>query len=828
LPDNPNNLSDKPRLFLRGKIIIIFLAGVLAIFSTWFLSRVAFDDMLSRVEELSEPNEKLKAVNQVFYQITHSGQLEKVLSSKSGSISKQVEELSSLHTSLNLLKELCSHNAYQVGLIDSVITLLHSREQLLLDYVNAKRVLLNYKPLSEDIEALEALLYHQAEKTDSIVFSSEAKKTTKTIKKDSIISEKQGSGFWDGLFRKNKVKPVTEEIVEEEFNSKVDTLIIASSDSVLYEAKNIVKNISEKQQQKRQHFARKEVELLEFDRIFLSRIITILHEIEMEIIELTSNKTSVAQEVVNKSAGKMNLILLSFFGLTAFLIILILNDISKANRYRYQLERAKEEAENHSRAKQRFLSNMSHEIRTPLQSILGYTEQLNIHKKYTPEYIDAIQKSSEHLLQLVNEILDYSRLISGKFTFISKPFDLNKVLDEVCLLMKPQVNQKNLNLVKEVNLPEGLFVLGDEFRLRQILINLLGNAVKFTEKGEVKLVAKNEGKNFSFSIIDTGIGIPEDKLNLIFDDFSQVYNPEEKNFGGTGLGLSIVKALVEGQNGKMEAKSKVNSGTEIKVQLQFETAEIEAENMNKQNSEDFRFDGKIWVVDDDKLILDLCSAILTKHNIKHTCFSKAEDVINEPADSEVTLLLSDIRLPGMDGFGLCKLLKERNSSLKIAAITAQALPEERDAILAEGFDFLLMKPFKEEALLELISNGSTNISTEPAAVETTGFSLDYLQSFTMGCKELESEIINNYIEECKTDSETLREAISAGDNATVVLLLHRLSGRTSQIGHSMLGTELRNLEKQAEKNGISTSLLSSIDIVLTRIAGFSEELKQFC
>jgi signal transduction histidine kinase len=193
--------------------------------------------------------------------------------------------------------------------------------------------------------------------------------------------------------------------------------------------------------------------------------------------------------VVNDGITQITTIIIIFFLLTVILLYLILADITRSNRYRRALEQAKDEAEYHGKAKQRFLSNMSHEIRTPLQSILGYAELITQQEVPKKKDIDAIYQSSIHLLQIVNEVLDYNRIISGEFSFNNQVFNIRKALDEVVSVMRPLAEQKSLQLNADLDLANLEFVLGDAFRLKQILFNLLGNAIKFTLKGEIKLSA---------------------------------------------------------------------------------------------------------------------------------------------------------------------------------------------------------------------------------------------------------------------------------------------------------------------------------------------------
>ncbi len=218
---------------------------------------------------------------------------------------------------------------------------------------------------------------------------------------------------------------------------------------------------------------------------------------------------------------------------------------------------------------------MSHEIRTPLQSIIGYAEIIRLEKQPNPKDVQAIYHSSEHLLQIVNEVLDYNRIVSGKFTYANKPFNMAALLEEVVSVMRPQAELKSLKMVTDFDLTGLLYVDGDPFRLKQILYNLLGNALKFTPSGEVSLSVfykrKNSDLHFTCMVRDTGIGISEEATKRVFNEFEQVDSQgnEGASAVGAGLGLAIIKSLVEQQGGRIYLKSKPNEGSVFTTYLTF-------------------------------------------------------------------------------------------------------------------------------------------------------------------------------------------------------------------------------------------------------------------
>jgi signal transduction histidine kinase/FixJ family two-component response regulator len=553
--------------------------------------------------------------------------------------------------------------------------------------------------------------------------------------------------------------------------------------------------------------------------MLLSRILDVLNEVEIEVIQQTAIKNTKAKEVANASVERISLILLAFFIVTAFFIFFILTDLSKSNKYKLQLMKSKEEAESHSLARQRFLSNMSHEIRTPLQSILGYAEQVKEQEKPDKNDIEAIYSSSEHLLQIVNEVLDYSRISSGKFHFENKSFSLIHLLEETIEALQPQANKKALLLELKHDLPQDTFLEGDPFRLKQILINLLGNSLKFTNNGKVSLDVhcKQEGSKYflQFKIQDTGIGIAKEKIKTIFNQFEQADASISEAYGGTGLGLSIVKALIEQQQGKISVISEPGKGSLFTVELGFkkspQTALPEQSRIPKGS---LNYKETVWLVDDDALILKLCSDILRKKEITHRCFNSAEALLKEEWDDSVKIVLTDIRMKEMSGIKLCHELRKRlGSDLQIIALTAQALPEEREEILKQGFNKVLKKPFRENELLGLFTidlQESVPVSIAHSEIEK---SLETIEKLTFGDKELMQTIIKQFVEDSKNDVTELLAVTSKNETEKASLLLHRIAGRTSQIGNISLGLKFRKAEITLQKEGLSSELIKEIELL---------------
>jgi len=372
-------------------------------------------------------------------------------------------------------------------------------------------------------------------------------------------------------------------------------------------------------------------------------------------------------------------------------------------------EVAKSIAENALQSKQQFLSNMSHEIRTPMNAILGFTKVLlktdlvPIQKKY----LDAIKISGDGLLVLINDILDLAKTDAGKMTFEEKPFKIDFSISTMHQVFDLKIKEKNLTFVKEYDSLIPLVLLGDSVRLHQILLNLLSNAIKFTAKGKITVAVRllhesKEKATVEFSITDTGTGIPEDKLESIFENFQQAATSSA--FGGTGLGLAICKQLVEKQGGSILVKSKLNEGSTFSFTLTFKktTAESQKESGEievRKQSKDIR----ILVVEDIKLNQLLMRAILDDFQFNYDIADNGKMAIKKLETETYDIILMDLQMPIMNGFEATEYIRSTMKlTIPIIALTADVTTVDVEKCKALGMNDYVSKPLDERLLYNKI------------------------------------------------------------------------------------------------------------------------------
>lgn len=386
-----------------------------------------------------------------------------------------------------------------------------------------------------------------------------------------------------------------------------------------------------------------------------------------------------------------------------------LNQVSKTL---IELTKAKKELEESMKVKGQFMANMSHEIRTPMNAIIGFTNlllktPLTIEQK---QFVDAVQTSGKNLLVIINDILDFSKIESGKLAFEQISFRLSQAISTATELMLPKSSEKNIRISTKID--QNIFdhLIGDPTRLNQILLNIIGNAIKFTNQGEVKITVDllsevNDTLELKFSVIDTGIGIPEDKINSLFKAFSQVSSETTRKYGGTGLGLAIAKQLVELQGGTISVQSKVGVGSTFSFTLKFKKSEeLASENKNSiEAPEDSELEGlNVLLVEDNLLNQILAKKVLTDRKLNVDVAENGIIAIDKLEKNNFDLILMDIQMPEMDGYEATKHIRENFSSSKreipIIAVTAHALTGEAEKCINAGMNDYLSKPFDSDVL----------------------------------------------------------------------------------------------------------------------------------
>ncbi|MGY4831241.1 ATP-binding protein [Sphaerotilaceae bacterium SBD11-9] len=361
-------------------------------------------------------------------------------------------------------------------------------------------------------------------------------------------------------------------------------------------------------------------------------------------------------------------------------------------------------AQRQSSVKSQFLATMSHEMRTPLHGILGLTRMLQSEKPEQPgEQLALIERAGEHLLTLINDILDFSKLEAGQVRLSPQVFDLAALIDDVASLSVPSAFQSGLTLTTRLHMPRPCYVRGDPSRLRQVLHNLLGNAIKFTEAGAVTVVARHRDGRARIAVHDTGVGIPADELPRIFDAFHQADSSFTRRFGGTGLGLTIARELARAMGGDLVCTSQQGRGSCFTVTVDLVSAPDPLPAAEASQEEGAALQGHVLLAEDNPVNALVAEAALKNMGLTVELVEDGLQALASFRAAPPDLVLLDCQMPVMDGFEAVRRMREHEGEMglprtPVVALTANALQGDREHSLAAGMDEHLAKPFRDEEL----------------------------------------------------------------------------------------------------------------------------------
>ncbi len=540
-----------------------------------------------------------------------------------------------------------------------------------------------------------------------------------------------------------------------------------------------------------------------------SENLQLIAEVEELEKKYLAAQTVFAEEEIDQTNRWIGILLILLVVLVSVSAIVVFVNLERNRAYLAALNAAKEEAENLAKTKSRFLANMSHELRTPLNAVIGFTEQLNNQelKPDQKEQLGYVDSAAKHLLEVVNEVLDYSKLNTNALHIKNQQFKLRESMASIARITEKLSQSKGLELklVVDEKLPN--VFIGDEFRLRQCLFNLLGNAIKFTDTGSVTLKVKHcdqEGEKvrLQFVVEDTGIGIKPEDVKRIFHEFEQIDHPDQQA-KGTGLGLAITQRLVELMGGKIKVKSTPGFGTEISFKLWLQTGKISEVEVEEPLQNKSFGQLRVLIADDEEYNLKLLGSILNKHKLVYEAASNGDEALALAQQSKFDILLLDERMPGKSGTEVAKDLEILNPDfalLPIVFVSADSDVKRRTDNSRNHF--YLSKPYKEQELLNVLSQalGSANAIAETAIEEDKGMDIQGLLNASGG----DLNFVRDMLETFKGNSEnTLKEMIQAyemGDIQALGGYAHRLAPSCKHLGFDNLYELLKKAEKAADKN----------------------------
>ncbi|MNK58420.1 Sensory/regulatory protein RpfC [compost metagenome] len=516
-------------------------------------------------------------------------------------------------------------------------------------------------------------------------------------------------------------------------------------------------------------------------------------------------------------------------------------DVSEHKSFEQELITAKKDAERTATIKAMFLANMSHEIRTPMNAIISMANLLS-KTTLTEEqdyYIQTVQTASKSLLVIIDDILDLSKIDAGKLNLEHIGFSLPMVFNEVMQVVTHKAVKRGLeiNYLPPADIEISSVLTGDPYRITQVVLNLMTNAIKFTEKGSVLLTAIVREDSEAYQEIevlvkDTGIGMDPEFLSRLFDNFSQEYESVTRKYGGTGLGMSISQKLVAQMGGYFNVKSEKGQGSEISFVIKLEkgkTTDVPAETKVTHN-EDLFAGRKILIVDDNEMNRLVASTVLLGYGPQVMIAENGEIALEMLNEEAYDIILMDIQMPVLNGYDTTKALRAGGYTGVIIALTASAIEGEREKCLAAGMDDYITKPINEELLIGVIDNWIQKTATPVTApdIDLPLYNLDGLRVISKGREDFVTKMIEMFCGQIPDTLKQLNQASADGDHEQLSKLAHKLKSTIDHLAISPLQRTIREIEAVDEGNIPAPKLaemIAEVNDVLNRVlAELSEEI----
>jgi PAS domain S-box-containing protein len=505
-------------------------------------------------------------------------------------------------------------------------------------------------------------------------------------------------------------------------------------------------------------------------------------------------------------------------------------DITEMKQLEFELKGARHKAEESSKAKAMFLANMSHEIRTPLNGIVGMAEQLaqsqlDADQRY---FIDIMRSASSTLLSIINDVLDISKIESGKFSIETTPFNLNETVRKTLSIFGEKAKQTNISLDIELMEDRGIMHLGDPHRLSQVLFNIVGNAMKFTQAGYVRVTSQlTRGENdlchVSFSIEDTGVGMDMAYLTKVFEAFSQEDASITRKFGGSGLGLSIARSIVEIMGGTIQIESEKGKGTRvnIRIPMRISNEKTKQEIVEMTDLQKSLKGLRILAVEDNELNRMVLQVILKKCEVIVSIAHNGQEAISLIQEQEFDLVLMDVQMPIVDGLEATKYIRdELKITTPIIGLSANAMREEVEICKAAGMNDYLVKPYSERVLVEVMKKWSAGAIVTESLTDLSEVAeeldLSVLKQYVGNDIDALRDVVSGYLKHLPPQLDRLELALVGSDVLALRHELHQLKASMEIIGVRPDGLSFAAISNELKSDGLSDLAKTAINSVVTK------------
>ena len=821
--------------FITGKVVVGYLLLIaIAVYAVSYIYNIVEQ---VAVEDFSDNQNRTKIylVTNTLSLLYESEALGQLIVMQQGEITHFNRTLNKARHNLDSLRTYIT-DSVQLHKIDTIELLLERKRW------NARRLLDTWKEANTD--SLYIVNFERIMAIPDTVINELQVQERIEVKQDTVVVPRRKRGFFRRLAEAfAPAKEDTSIVVNSTFQVIKDTLVNAynPTDTIVSVLRSIQDSVTWQRKRLMELLIERAANLRYSNSIITQEINQMLRDIEEEEVNASLARLYKKQTLVHAASRKIGLIAVSSILVALLFLALISHDISRGMFYRKQLEKAKLVAENLLRSREKLILTISHDIRAPLSSIMGYIELLqrrhpDARQQY---YLENMRSSSDHVLSLVNDLLDYQRLESGQIELHRLPFRVPALFQEIGMSFRPLAEAKNLQL-EWVLQPEEMeqVYLGDTIRLRQVVSNLLSNAIKFTDEGKVSLIVSIEQvESYQYALVilvrDTGPGIPYEERERIFGEFARLYGTEQVE--GFGLGLSITRKLVQLMHGTLTLESEEGEGSRFKVCVplplagnQFMAADMptkEADPEEALPTLDPSLAGQqvtCLLVDDDPLQLALTEELLKQSQVEVVCCTNPRKVCEWLRSRSFAVVITDIQMPQMDGYQLLRMIRESGMEgadrLPVVALSAN-VGKEQEHYREAGFTAFLNKPFTAAQLISLL-NELLKVRLEPCV----GFDFSSLTAFAGEDSEASMGILRTFIEETQKSIEGLMAARAATDRVEAGRIAHKLIPLFAMLGANSLVQHLRLLEKQ-DPELPSTTWSQLLDEVVAQAQSLVEEAK---
>ena len=649
----------------------------------------------------------------------------------------------------------------------------------------------DFNPLAEFDRTIDDYIPPKPRLEDEIVVTTVSKDTVVRVPK---ATEKKG--FWKRVGKVFKPTETVEDSLVHISIERSDTLHIQrqrpDSLTILADLRVLSDKAKKEYWDKIKEYEKKTQELVKADNQLSEQISSLLIRLNQEILDSTISEIEKSETIIDKNTHFSILIGAVTLGLIIIFIILIISDVNKGYRARRAAEEAKRKTEEIMESRHKLLLSVSHDIKTPLSSILGNVELMD--KSGNEKEINSIQQSADHILNLLNNLLEYSSLEQGKLQVSNEAFNLRQLCDETAEMFESIARHKNLQFIYEPSVENNCTILSDRLKIKQILSNIISNGIKYTLEGSVTFKARMGRNLIVFDITDTGVGIPQDKLEEVFKPFVRIetYNQFAE---GSGYGMSVVKGLVDLLGGEIGIDSEVGKGTHFEVRIpvgEVNNKLEEKDEVNKYNNKSLN----ILVIDDDNTLLSVIDTML--HRLGHkaiACRSKSdiEGALSQVADYDY--ILTDREMGAVTGNDILHLFKEADASKPVILMTAR-MEYTNEMAKEEGFDGFLQKPFNMKQLESMF--GSVALSED--AGETAFPDFPEFSEMMGNDKEAMTDILTAFVQSTADDLVLMNTLIDKSDFVEMQSLCHKMLPMFKQLERDTMFlskmNELRGKDKK--------------------------------